>query len=109
MNEEPSMHEGAAAGGPLAGLRVVELANELQGPYAGLTLSELGAEVVKVETRGAGDSSRNVNLGRTAPGAAHPTFGHYFYLSNRGKRSVTLDLKTAEGKAVLMRLLESAD
>ena len=96
--------------GPLHGLTVVELATEIQGPYAGLTLSELGAEVIKVEMRGAGDTSRGVTVSKlTDLAPEHANFSHYFYSMNRGKRSITLDMKSPQGQEVLWRLLERAD
>jgi crotonobetainyl-CoA:carnitine CoA-transferase CaiB-like acyl-CoA transferase len=98
------------AGGPLAGLRVVELALEIQGPYAGQTLAGLGAEVIKIETPGRGDTSRAVPLARIlGSGADRGEFSHYFYVFNRGKRSLTLDLKSESGKEVLHRLLVRSD
>ena len=97
--------------GPLEGFRVVELAVEIQGPYAGLTLSELGADVIKVENLGPGDTSRTVPLAKMVadPPADRADFRHYFYLFNRGKRSVALDLKSEGGKEVLLRMLAGAD
>ena len=96
---------------PLDGIRVVELALEIQGPYAGLTLSEMGADVIKVENKGPGDTSRTVPLGKMVADAPadRADFHHYFYAFNRGKRSITLDLKSAGGREVLARLLEDAD
>lgn len=97
--------------GPLHGVRVIEMALEVQGPYAGLTLSELGAEVIKIEARGSGDTTRSVKLSKmdedVSPELAD--FQYYFFMLNRGKRSLTLDLKKEEGKAVLMRLLAESD
>jgi crotonobetainyl-CoA:carnitine CoA-transferase CaiB-like acyl-CoA transferase len=96
--------------GPLAGIRVVEIAQEIQGPYAALLLADLGADVVKVELPGLGDLSRHMRIRLIAgPDAKHPDFSHYFLAMNRGKRSVTLDLKHPDGKRALARLLESAD
>jgi len=96
--------------GPLAGIRVIEIAQEIQGPYAALLLADLGADVVKVEFPGIGDLSRHMRIRLIAgPDAKHPDFSHYFLAMNRGKRSLTLDLKHADGKAVLARLLDAAD
>lgn len=86
---------------PLAGTRVVEAAQYVAGPLAGVLLAELGADVVKVEPPG-GDAYR-----RTMPVA--PGLGRFFVPLNRGKRSVTLDLKSAEGRAALGRLVATAD
>ena len=100
--------------GPLAGVRVIEIAQETQGPYAGLFLADMGATVIKVEKRGVGDLSRYMLVGRVAERFAdgdveNPEVSHYFLAMNRGKRSVTLDLKKAEAKQVLYRFLDSAD
>ena len=96
--------------GVLDGIRVVELGQEIQGPYATLLLGDMGADVIKVENRGLGDLARRTTVGRIAgPDAPHAEFQQYFLVLNRGKRSITLDLKKAEGRAVLMRLLENAD
>ena len=96
--------------GPLAGIKVIEIGQEIQGPYAALFLADMGADVVKVETRESGDLSRWMLVqffgGASAPNAS---FSHYFLAMNRGKRSLTLDLKKPEGKEVLYRLLERTD
>jgi len=96
--------------GPLAGIRVVEIGQEIQGPYAALMLGDLGADVVKLETPDRGDLSRYMPIGLFAgPDAPHGSVSHYFLAMNRGKRSVTVDLKKDAGKAILARLLERAD
>jgi formyl-CoA transferase len=87
---------------PLDGIRVVDLTRVLAGPYATMLLADMGAEVVKIEERGRGDDTR-----------AWPPFqggeSTYFMSVNRGKKSVTLDLKTAGGREILRRLLQGAD
>jgi len=96
--------------GALEGIRVVELGQEIQGPYATLFLADMGADVIKVENRIDGDLARQMTVGRIGgDDVANAEFGQCFYLLNRGKRSLTLDLKKSEGKEVLMRLLESSD
>ncbi|MCW2580829.1 MAG: CoA transferase [Blastococcus sp.] len=82
--------------GPLDGVRVVELGVVIAGPAAAAILADWGADVVKVEPR-EGDPQR----GNTEPA--------YFGLDNRGKRSVALDLKTPEGRDVVLALIERAD
>ena len=91
---------------PLGGLKVVELARILAGPWAGQTLSDLGADVVKVEAP-EGDDTR-----RWGP----PFIDHggersaaYFHATNRGKRSVIADFTTSEGQALVRRLVTEAD
>ena len=96
--------------GPLTGVRVIEIAQEIQGPYAGLFLADMGASVVKVEMPEIGDLSRHMLVRLIAgPDAENADFSHYFLAMNRGKRSITLDLKKPEAKTVVYRLLESAD
>lgn len=95
--------------GALAGVRVVEIAQEIQGPYAGLLLADLGADVIKLEVPKTGDLSRYMRLRFVAPDAAHPEFSPYFLAMNRGKRSVELDLKNPAGRDAAVRMLERAD
>ena len=96
--------------GPLAGIRVVEIAQEIQGPYAALHLADLGAEIIKVEAPKIGDLSRHMKIKLIAgEGATNAEFSHYFLAMNRGKKSITLDLKHVAAKEVLWRLLERAD
>lgn len=89
-----------AVGGPLAGVRVVELASYVTGPYAAAMLADMGAAVVKIEEPTQGDPFRG--WGR---GGYSPTFRSV----NRGKRSVGLDLRTPDGLAVALELVDSAD
>ena len=87
---------------PLANLRIIELANVVAGPSVGKHLSDFGAEVIKIERPGGGDSTRAMGEfvgGRSA----------WWLLIGRNKRSVTLDLKHPKGREVLLRLVESAD
>jgi len=88
-------------GGPCAGLRVVEFAQVLAGPYAGRLLAELGADVIKVEAPG-GDLSR-----RIAPRRDRGQSGLYTW-ANLGKRNVCLDLGRAEGRAVALDLVRAS-
>ena len=87
---------------PLAGVRVVDLTRILSGPFCTMLLGDLGADVVKVEPPGKGDHVRG-------QGAIVRGLSWYFANFNRNKRSVTLDLRQEEGKAVLTRLLAGAD
>ncbi|TNF64740.1 MAG: CoA transferase [Rhodobacteraceae bacterium] len=91
---------------PLAGLKVIELARILAGPWAGQTLSDLGARVIKVESPD-GDDTR-------AWGPPFVTRGEdvsaaYFHSCNRGKASVTVDFRTPEGQAAVRDLVRDAD
>ncbi|HLL30303.1 MAG TPA: CaiB/BaiF CoA-transferase family protein [Allosphingosinicella sp.] len=89
---------------PLAGLKVVELARILAGPWAGQLLADLGAEVVKVERPKAGDDTRNWGPPFAADGAAA-----YFHSCNRGKQSLAIDLEAPEGRAQVRALAGEAD
>ncbi len=83
---------------PLEGVRVVEFAHMVMGPSCGLALADLGAEVIKVEPL-AGDNTRRLE----AAGAG------FFPVFNRNKKSLAVDLQQAEGKALVLRLLDGAD
>jgi crotonobetainyl-CoA:carnitine CoA-transferase CaiB-like acyl-CoA transferase len=94
---------------PLAGLRVLELARILAGPWAGQVFADLGADVVKVERKGAGDDTR----GWGPPFIKAADGGHlgaaYFHAANRGKRSIELDFDSAEGQRIVRKLAERSD
>jgi alpha-methylacyl-CoA racemase len=93
--------------GALAGLRVLDLSRLLPGGFCSLLLADLGADVVKVEDTGAGDYLR---WAEPRYAGADPTAGGAMFLAlDRGKRSVRIDLKTAAGRAVLLRLVRGAD
>jgi hypothetical protein len=89
---------------PLTGLKVVELARILAGPWAGQLLADLGADVVKVERPGTGDDTRQWGPPFAPDGAAA-----YFHACNRGKRSLAIDIATAEGQAQVRALASEAD
>ena len=89
--------------GPLDGIRVLDLTRVLAGPYCTMFLGDLGAEVVKVEQPGVGDDTRGWGPPFTGGESA------YFLCVNRNKKSVTIDLKSTEGVALLQRLAERAD
>lgn len=89
--------------GPLDGIRVLDLTRVLAGPYCTMFLGDLGAEVVKIEQPGVGDDTR----GWGPPFAGGESA--YFLCINRNKKSVTVDLKSAEGIALIRRLAEKAD
>jgi CoA:oxalate CoA-transferase len=90
----------------LGGIRVLDLSNVLAGPFCAYQLALLGAEVIKVEVPESGDLARQ--LGADADlNARH--MGASFLAQNGGKKSVTVNLKTPQGKSVLRRLVESAD
>jgi crotonobetainyl-CoA:carnitine CoA-transferase CaiB-like acyl-CoA transferase len=96
------MSERTNASRPLEGTRVVELARYQAGPRCGLTLADLGAEVIKIEKPG-GEVTRR---------AVQPTVGGeslYFAAYNRGKKSLCLDIRSESGKAVLRDLVSASD
>ena len=88
--------------GPLAGIKVLDLTRVLAGPYTTMILSDLGAEVIKIEQPGIGDESRNF-------GPFKNGFSLYFMSVNRGKRSVTLNLKSERGKTIFKQLVKQSD
>ena len=88
---------------PLAGLRVLELARVLAGPWIGQTLADLGADVIKVEAPG-GDETRGWGPPFAADGAAA-----YFHACNRGKRGIALDFRDAGDRAIARQLAAGAD
>ncbi len=89
---------------PLAGVKVVELARILAGPWAGQLLADLGAEVVKVERPGGGDDTRGWGPPFASDGSAA-----YFHSCNRGKRSIAIDLESPEGQEQVRTLVADAD
>ncbi len=96
----------SAGKGPLTGLRVVELARVLAGPWAGQTLSDLGAEVIKVEAP-QGDDTRQ--WGPPFVTRDDDVSAAYFHSTNRGKASVIIDFKTEAGQVQLRELIGTAD
>ncbi|QBK30015.1 CaiB/BaiF CoA transferase family protein [Roseitalea porphyridii] len=103
MNAEPS------ADRPLAGIRVIELARVLAGPWAGQMLADLGADVIKVEHPDGGDETRGWGPPFITGADGNPLSAAYFHAANRGKRSVAVDFKTPEGQATVRRLAATAD
>ena len=99
------------ADAPLKGLRVVELARILAGPWIGQTLADLGAEVIKVESP-AGDDTRTWGppfIERPLPDGGTETVAAYFHAANRGKTSVTCDFGDPADLVRLKKLIETAD
>jgi crotonobetainyl-CoA:carnitine CoA-transferase CaiB-like acyl-CoA transferase len=88
--------------GPLNGIRIIDTTAVLMGPYATQTLGDMGADVIKVESPG-GDVTRQIGP------ILHEGLGPVYINANRSKRSIVIDLKSPDGKAALLRLIESAD
>ena len=87
--------------GPLSGLRIVDLTEHMAGPFCAMILADMGAEVIKIERPGKGDSSRAMGDGSER--------NPYFRYINRNKKSVTLDYKSEPGRQVFLALVKRAD
>jgi crotonobetainyl-CoA:carnitine CoA-transferase CaiB-like acyl-CoA transferase len=94
---------------PLAGLRVLELARILAGPWAGQILADLGADVIKVERKGAGDDTRVWGPPFVEGVDGKPIGSAYFHSANRGKRSIELDFDDPEGQRLVRKLAARSD
>lgn len=92
--------------GLLAGVRVLDVTNVLAGPFAGYQLALMGADVIKVETPGSGDLARQLGASREL---SEEQLGVSFLAQNSGKRSITVNLKSSEGRDVFERLVAGAD
>lgn len=88
--------------GPLTGIRVVDLTAMVMGPYCTQIMADMGADVIKVEPP-AGDNTRYISV------APEPGMSGVFANVNRGKRSITLDLRSEDGKKTLEKLIATAD
>jgi formyl-CoA transferase len=86
----------------LQGLRVIEMGQLIAGPFAGKTLGEFGADVIKIEAPGAGDPLRNWRLIKDGTSV-------WWQVQSRNKRSIALDLRSAEGQGIARRLIADAD
>ena len=87
---------------PLAGLKVLELGQLIAGPFAGKILAEFGAEVIKIESPDGGDPLRQWRL-------LHKGTSLWWYVQARNKKSVTANLRVAEGQEIVRRLARDAD
>ena len=97
-------------GGALAHLKVLDLSRVLAGPWASQLLADLGAEVIKVEKPGSGDDTRHWGPPWLADGEGRPTCEAAYYLcTNRNKRSLTVNMTTPEGQALIRELAADAD
>ncbi len=94
---------------PLAGIRVIELARVLAGPWAGQMLADMGADVIKVESPDGGDDTRAWGPPFVESKDGDNWSAAYYHSTNRGKRSITVDLKTDEGRETVRRLVKTAD
>ena len=94
---------------PLAGLRVLELARILAGPWAGQILADLGADVIKVERPGAGDDTRGWGPPFVEGPNGENLGAAYYHSCNRGKRSIAVDFETESGRRVVQKLAQRSD
>ena len=91
---------------PLTDIRVLDLTNVLAGPFACHQLAHMGAEVIKVEAVGRGDLARQLGAD---PDLSQNNMGVSFLAQNAGKKSVTVNLKNPDGKALFEKLVATAD
>ncbi|MBB3381852.1 MULTISPECIES: CaiB/BaiF CoA-transferase family protein [unclassified Rhizobium] len=94
---------------PLSGIRVIELARVLAGPWAGQMLADLGADVIKVENPDGGDDTRQWGPPFVEGKDGENLSAAYYHSANRGKRSITADLTTEDGQGLVRRLVKTAD
>ncbi|NLS04659.1 CoA transferase [Rhizobium sp. P32RR-XVIII] len=94
---------------PLSGIRVIELARVLAGPWAGQMLADLGADVIKVENPEGGDDTRQWGPPFVEGADGENLSAAYYHSANRNKRSITADLRTEEGQSLVRRLVATAD
>jgi crotonobetainyl-CoA:carnitine CoA-transferase CaiB-like acyl-CoA transferase len=94
---------------PLAGIKVVELARILAGPWCGQLLADLGAEVIKVERPGSGDDTRHWGPPFFEDANGVDLGAAYYHATNRGKRSVAIDITTVEGQDQVREMVAGAD
>jgi crotonobetainyl-CoA:carnitine CoA-transferase CaiB-like acyl-CoA transferase len=94
---------------PLNGIRVLELARILAGPWCGQLLADLGAEVIKIERPGSGDDTRHWGPPFVMSDAGENLGAAYYHSANRGKRSIAVDIATPAGQDIIRGLAASAD
>jgi crotonobetainyl-CoA:carnitine CoA-transferase CaiB-like acyl-CoA transferase len=108
MDNAPSgAPSGAPSVAPLAGVKVLELSQIMAGPTCGLLLSDMGADVIKIEKWPGGDDARGYS--KASDGSGPGAMAASFMMINRGKRSLAVDIRTLGGQAVVKRLVQNAD
>ncbi len=95
--------------GPLTNIRVLDLSRILAGPWASQTLADLGADVIKIERPGSGDDTRSWGPPFISQPDGSPGDAAYFLSTNRGKRSVAIDISTADGQTLIRKLASKSD
>ena len=103
------MNDGIKPNPPLQGIRVLELARVLAGPWAGQMLADMGADVIKVENPGEGDDTRAWGPPFVMGVDGENLSAAYYHATNRGKRSIAVDLKNDEGRQTVLRLAAQSD
>ena len=101
------MADSPAPGGPLHGIRVIDVGTRISAPFCAGLLGELGADVIKVELPGGGDFMRT--MGPFMPVDGEPDYSLAWAVEGRGRRGVTCDLRRPEGKDLFKRLVATAD
>jgi crotonobetainyl-CoA:carnitine CoA-transferase CaiB-like acyl-CoA transferase len=101
------MSDGSSSGGPLRGIRVIDVGTRISAPFCAGLLGELGADVIKVELPGEGDFMRT--MGPFVPVQDGPDYSLSWSVEGRGRRGVTCDLRQPEGKDLFKRLMATAD
>lgn len=98
-------HDVTDPGPPLAGVRVIDITRNIAGPFCSMMLGDMGAEVIKIESPAGGDELRSLFRYR----GRRDVDQDYFYMFNRNKRSLAVDLKTEAGREILQRLIVKSD
>ena len=101
------MADSPTTGGPLHGIRVIDVGTRISAPFCAGLLGELGADVIKVELPGGGDFMRT--MGPFVPVDGEPDYSLAWAVEGRGRRGVTCDLRHPEGKELFKRLVATAD
>ncbi|MFM9997615.1 MAG: CaiB/BaiF CoA transferase family protein [Burkholderiaceae bacterium] len=96
-------------GKPLVNVRVLEMGRMYAAPWAAMLMADMGAEVVKIESPGGGDMVRSIDHGRMRDAAGNPGDSGRFAAINRNKKSITVDITSAEGQETIRRLAAKAD
>ena len=94
---------------PLEGIKILDLTHGVAGPYCTMVLGDLGAEIIKVEKPERGDATRYMNVSERFQTRIPDVGGDYFLAINRNKRSLCLELKSPEGRAICEELAAWAD
>jgi len=96
-------------GRPFSDIRILDLSRVLAGPWATQMLADMGADVIKVEKPGGGDDTRRWGPDYVTDADGRDALSAYFIAANRGKRSASIDIRTAEGQALIRKLARSSD